>query len=135
MTASASDPLVCLVDDDLSVLKSLSRLLDVHRYRVATFASPDEFLRGEDAARADCLVLDIHMPGMSGLEVQAALNAAGSALPVVFLTGHGDDRQRAIALAAGAVEFLEKPVTSDDLLKAIETALLVRSHPSPPRPP
>src|SRR5262245_43189928 len=110
MAASVPGPLVLLVDDDLAVLKSLARLLELHQYRVATFASPRDFLDRDRSTAGDCVLLDIHMPGLTGLELQAMLNAAGNDLPVVFITGHGDERQQAMALAAGAVDFLEKPV-------------------------
>ena len=115
---------VFLVDDDASVRKALKRLIHAAGYGVETFEDAAAFLEGYAAPRARaCLVLDIRMPGMSGLELQQALNGTGRALPIVFITGHGDEDARSQALAFGAVDVLHKPLDERVLLEAIERAL------------
>ena len=116
-------PTVFVVDDDPAVLKSLSRLLRSAHLHVATFASPDEFLARRDPNLPGCLVLDVAMPGLNGLELQHTLIAGGHELPIVFLTGHGDIPMSVQAMKHGAVDFLTKPVNDADLLKAIRTAI------------
>ena len=122
---------VFLVDDDPSVLKSLRRLLVAAGLNVAAFDSPQEFLARHDADTAGCLVLDIAMPGLNGLELQQALAARGDVLPIIFLTGHGDIPMSVQAMKRGAVDFLTKPVDDNDLLAAIRNAfakdLMLRS--------
>lgn len=120
---SADSPIVFIVDDDLSVLKGLSRLLRSAKLNVATFTSPEEFLHSLDPATHGCLVLDVAMPGLDGLEVQRRLNELDCPLPVVFLTGHGDIPMSVRAIKGGATNFLTKPVRDEDLLRAIEEAL------------
>jgi FixJ family two-component response regulator len=120
---SREAPLVCVVDDDASVRRGLARLLRAAGYRVQTFGSADEFL---DAAHADacgCLILDVRLPGQSGLDLQERLAAQGSRLPIVFITGHGDAAMHLRALDAGAVDFLQKPFPERRLLAAVEEAL------------
>lgn len=119
---SEREPTVFLVDDDPSVLKGLRRLLVAAGLNVAAFDSPQEFLARHDAAVPGCLVLDIAMPGLNGLELQQALAARGSALPIIFLTGHGDIPMSVQAMKRGAVDFLTKPVDDTDLLVAIRNA-------------
>jgi FixJ family two-component response regulator len=114
---------VFVVDDDPAVLKSLARLLRSARMEVATFHSPREFLERHDPRAPGCLVLDVAMPGLNGLELQEALVAKGGALPIVFLTGHGDIPMSVQAMKRGAVDFLTKPVNDDDLLKAVGLAI------------
>ena len=114
---------VFVVDDDPAVLKSLSRLLRSARLDVVTFSSPREFLERHDPCALGCLVLDVAMPGLNGLELQEALTAKGSELPIIFLTGHGDIPMSVQAMKRGAVDFLTKPVNDDDLLKAIHVAI------------
>ena len=111
------------MDDDPAVLKSLARLLRSARLAVATFSSPREFLDRHDPNVPGCLVLDVAMPGLNGLELQQALIASGHELPIVFLTGHGDIPMSVQAMKSGAVDFLTKPVNDDDLLKAIRAAI------------
>jgi FixJ family two-component response regulator len=115
-------PTVFIVDDDPAVLKSLSRLLRAARLAVVTFPSPQDFLARHDPGLPGCLVLDVAMPGLNGLELQQALIAGGHELPIVFLTGHGDIPMSVQAMKRGAVDFLTKPVNDDDLLKAIHAA-------------
>ena len=112
-----------VVDDDPGMRKALGRILEAAGYAVRTYASAGEFLLAEKAGGLACLVLDVRMPGPSGLELQKALARDGGALPVVFLTGHGDIPMTVRALKAGAVDFLTKPVDGKTLLAAVETAL------------
>jgi FixJ family two-component response regulator len=114
---------ICIVDDDPAVLKGLSRLLRSARLAVATFSSPREFLDRHDPHTPGCLVLDVAMPGLNGLELQQALAAKGSALQIIFLTGHGDIPMSVEAMKRGAVDFLTKPVNDDDLLTAVGVAI------------
>ncbi|WKJ89892.1 response regulator [Methylomonas montana] len=113
---------ICLIDDDPSVLKALDRLLRSAGYRVEAFACPVAFLNGYDPKQAGCLLLDLTMPGMSGMEVQQRLNEAGAHLPIVFLTGKGDIPTAVRALKDGAVDFLTKPVSDEALFAAIREA-------------
>ena len=116
-------PTVFVVDDDPAVLKSLSRLLRSAGLAVATFSSSRDFLDRHDPNTPGCLVLDVAMPGLNGLELQQALMARGHELAIIFLTGHGDIPMTVKAMKRGAVDFLTKPVDDDDLLKAIGDAL------------
>ena len=120
---SQAEPTVFIVDDDPAVLKSLSRLLRASQFNVVTFGSPQEFLERYDPHTRGCLVLDVAMPGLNGLELQEALRVKGSAIPIIFLTGHGDIPTSVQAMKGGALDFLTKPVQDKDLLKAVEAAL------------
>ena len=120
---SQGEPTVFIVDDDPAVLKSLSRLLRASQFNVVTFGSPQEFLERYDPHTPGCLVLDVAMPGLNGLELQEALRVKGSAIPIIFLTGHGDIPMSVQAIKGGALDFLTKPVHDKDLLKAVEAAL------------
>ena len=120
---SQAGPTVFIVDDDPAVLKSLSRLLRVSQFTVVTFGSPQEFLERHDPHTPGCLVLDVAMPGLNCLELQEALTAKGSPIPIIFLTGHGDIPMSVQAIKGGALDFLTKPVHDKDLLKAVEAAL------------
>ena len=115
-------PTVFLVDDDPAVLKSLSRLLRSVGLEVATFSSPHDFLEQHDPRAPGCLVLDMAMPGLNGLELQKALNTKGSAIPIVFLTGQGDVHGSVLAMKSGALDFLTKPVNDDQLISVIHQA-------------
>jgi FixJ family two-component response regulator len=118
-------PLVCVIDDDASVLKSLSRLLTAWGYEVRAFAAAQQFLqqsRDEDE-RIGCLVLDVHMPGMSGIDLRAELDLANRRLPIVFVTGIGDERLRRRALSGGAIRVLEKPFDEAQLRCAVQEAV------------
>jgi FixJ family two-component response regulator len=116
-------PCVIVVDDDASVRKALGRLIRAAGYRVEVFGGAAEYLAREALEPPACLVLDVRMPGMSGLELQRAIEGTPKGLPIVFITGHGDDTVRTQTLAAGAVEVLYKPVDDTLLLAAIEQAL------------
>jgi FixJ family two-component response regulator len=111
---------VFLVDDDPGVLKAVSRLLRARGYQVRSFASPHEFLAQHDAAIPGCAVLDLSMPELDGLALQAALT--GAQRPVIFITGKGDIPTSVRAMKAGALDFLTKPVSDQDLLDAIARA-------------
>jgi FixJ family two-component response regulator len=116
-------PLVLIVDDDPSVRKSLARLARTAGYEVEVFASAREFLARPQQDRPCCLVLDVRMPGLTGLELQAALATAGRRLSIVFITGYGDVRASVKAMQGGATDFLTKPVNDQELLGAIERAV------------
>ncbi len=120
---SQAEPTVFIVDDDPAVLKSLSRLLRASQVNVVTFGSPQDFLQRYDPHTPGCLVLDVAMPGLNGLELQEALRIKGSAIPIIFLTGHGDIPMSVQAIKGGALDFMTKPVHDKDLLKAVEAAL------------
>lgn len=114
---------VFIVDDDEAVRSSLKLLLKTLGVSAVAYASAPEFLAAFDASRAGCLVLDIRMPGMSGLELQQALNARGALLPIVFITGHGDVPMAVEAMREGAMDFLQKPFRDQDLIDRINKAL------------
>ncbi len=114
---------VCIVDDDASLRRSLRNLLMSVGFRVETFQSAELFLESVPRENPGCVVLDLRMPGMSGLDLLRRLAATGSRIPVIILTAHGDDETRRRSLQAGAVAFLEKPFQSAALLAAVRTAL------------
>jgi FixJ family two-component response regulator len=116
-------PTVFIVDDDEPVRKAVSRLLRSAGIAVAVFASPREFLAQYDPASPGCLVLDITMPEVDGLQLQATLGEKGSILPIIFLTGHGDVSKSVQAMKRGAFDFLSKPVKDKDLLTAVRAAI------------
>jgi FixJ family two-component response regulator len=114
---------VHVVDDDPSVLKSLARLIEAAGYRVRTYERASDFLERRRPKGPECLVLDLQMPGLGGLDVQRALAAGGQAVSVIFLTGHGDIPSSVKAMKDGAVDFLTKPVRGATLLEAIRAAI------------
>jgi FixJ family two-component response regulator len=114
---------VFVVDDDPSVRKSLTRLIEAAGYTVEAFASAREFLDAAPASGPCCLVLDIRMPGITGLDLQKTLAQAVHRIPVVFITGHGDVPTTVQAMKAGAIDFLAKPFAASDLLDAIRHAV------------
>lgn len=116
------DDTVFIVDDDASVRDSLSLLLSLQGYRTATFASAEDFLAAFKPDWRGCLIVDIRMPGMSGLELQKCLQDNGAHLPVVVITAHGDVAAARQAFRARAVDFIEKPFDAGQLLAAVETA-------------
>ena len=120
--------LVFVVDDDEAVRDSLSMLLGSVGLDVETYGSASEFLESFDPLRQACLVLDVRLPGMSGLELQKELAARGNELPIVFITGHGDVPMAVQAMQRGAVDFLEKPFKEQDLLDRVSKALLETSR-------
>jgi FixJ family two-component response regulator len=116
-------PTIFIVDDDRSVRTALARLMRSRKLRAETFASGQEFLDREPADAPGCIVLDLKMPGVTGLELQEDLTTAGINLPIVFLTGHGDVPASVTAMKGGAVDFFEKPVDEDELMDAIKQAV------------
>jgi FixJ family two-component response regulator len=116
-------PIVFVVDDDASVRRSLTRLLAAAGYVVEAFASAPEFLEREPPAGPCCLVLDVRMPGLTGLDLQRALAGAGRRMPIIFVTGHADVQMSVTAMKGGAVDLLTKPVDDTELLGAIQRAV------------
>jgi len=114
---------VYIVDDDDGMRRALTLLLSTVGFDTAAYARPSEFLANLEADRPGCLVLDIRMPEMSGLELQQQLNRSGCMLPVIFITGHGDVPMAVQAMKAGAFEFIQKPFRDQDLLDRINHAL------------
>jgi FixJ family two-component response regulator len=121
-------PTVFVVDDDDAVRSALRLLIRSVSLPVKAFASADEFLAGYDVQQPGCLVLDVRMPGMSGLELQQELNQRGATIPVVFITGHGDVPMAVEAMQHGAADFLQKPFSDQDLLDRIKRALAADSQ-------
>ncbi|MEW6251627.1 MAG: response regulator transcription factor [Planctomycetota bacterium] len=121
-------PTVFVVDDDPSVRRSLRRLIESVGLSVETFGTAQEFLDNYDRSSAGCLVLDVRMPGLGGLELQERLSSENLPIPIIFITGHGDVPMTARAMKAGAVDFIQKPFNEQDLLDAISRALDVDSR-------
>jgi FixJ family two-component response regulator len=119
---------ISIVDDDESIRKATRALLRSVGYQVETFASAELFLESEAPRETDCLVLDVRMPGIDGLELQRQLNAAQSHIPIIFVTAHDDSAYRTTAMDAGAVNFFHKPFEANAFVAAIQAAL--RSRPS-----
>jgi FixJ family two-component response regulator len=122
---------VVVIDDDASLRRSLSNLLGSVGFHVETFISAESFLESPHQERTGCLVLDLRMPGMSGLDLLRHLAATGSLVPTIVLTAHGNDEARRECLEAGAFAFLEKPFRSATLLDAVRRALGARRSDSP----
>ena len=120
---SQAEPTVFIVDDDALVRESLKDLIRSVGLRVELFASAQEFLRSQHPDAPSCLVLDVRMPGLSGLDLQKQASEAGLEIPIIFITGHGDIPMTVRAMKAGAIEFLSKPFRDQDLLDAIQQAL------------
>ena len=114
---------VCIVDDDEAVRGSLKLLLKTLGVPALAYGSAQEFLADFDPQRSGCLVLDIRMPGMSGLDLQQALNTRGALVPIIFITGHGDVPMAVEAMQQGAMDFLQKPFREQDLVDRINKAL------------
>jgi FixJ family two-component response regulator len=118
-----AEPMIFVIDDDESIREALKDLLESVGLLVETFASAPEFLQSRHSGAPSCLVLDIRMPGLSGLELQREMANANIHTPIIFITGHGDIPMTVRAMKAGAVEFLTKPFRDQDLLDAIQQAL------------
>ena len=124
--SAAAKPLVRIVDDDAKVRKSEAFVLSIEGWDIAAYETAEAFLEGDDPTRPGCIVLDVRMPGMSGLELQAELIRLGRTTPVLFLSGHGDIGMAVLALKRGASDFLQKPIIPEKLQAAV--ARLVRWH-------
>src|SRR5215469_17164818 len=118
-----NSPLVCVIDDESSVRDSLTNLLRSAGLKVRSFASARDFLNDWPRETPSCLVLDVQMPGLSGLDLQRELGSADTQIPIIFMTGYGDIPMTVHAMKAGAVEFLTKPFRDQDLLDAIRIGL------------
>ena len=116
-------PVIYIVDDDDSMREALTLLLKTVGYATAAFSRPTDFLAKHDPNQAGCVVLDVRMPEMSGLEVQQQLNRSGSLLPVILITGHGDIPMAVQAMKDGAFDFLQKPFRDQELIDRINAAL------------
>lgn len=117
-------PLISVVDDDISIRKSLDRLIRSAGMKVRVFASAEEFLSSADPRKADCLILDVQLPGMSGTELLRHLNIQKYKVPVIFITAHGSEEQvRSEAASDWTVAYLTKPFSGDELLDAVNEAL------------
>jgi len=117
-------PIVYVVDDHPSIRKCLDSLLSLAGYEVKTFSSPEEFLKNHGNAQEGCLVLDVLMPGLSGLQLQSLLTKHGFCLPIIFITGSADVPMSVKALKLGAVDFLQKPFDPNTLMETVERALI-----------
>ena len=115
--------LIAIVDDDDSVRSALQGLFKSVGINAQAFASAEEFINADQQLHTSCLITDIRMPGMSGLDLQARLNAENFRIPIIFITAHGDAKMRLRALRAGAVEFLAKPFNDEALLESVRVAL------------
>jgi FixJ family two-component response regulator len=115
--------MVCVVDDDESVLRALRRVLIATGFHVETFSSAEQFLDSENHDRADCLVLDVHLGGLSGLDLQERLARSGVTTPVILITAYDDARTRERARRAGVIDYLPKPFDDDSLIDAIRKAI------------
>jgi FixJ family two-component response regulator len=116
-------PVISIVDDDESVREALQGLMRSVGFSVNGFASAEEFLNSDRLRNTDCLILDVRLPGMNGLELQRQLANSHSEIPIIFITSYEDDEVRARALNTGAVDYLLKPFNDEDLLDAIGAAL------------
>ena len=115
--------LISIVDDDESMREAIQSLLRSVGFRAKTFASGEQFLQSDQIENTACLILDVRMPGMSGLDLQRRLMATQCRIPIVFVTAHGEEEARSRALQEGAVDFLLKPFSEEALLNAIQAAL------------
>jgi FixJ family two-component response regulator len=123
MPTQGETKVVAIVDDDDLMCSALQGLLKAVGLPAQAFASAEEFLKSGQQQQTACLIADIRMPGMSGLELQAQLNADQCRIPTIFITAHGDERMRMQALRAGAVEFLTKPFDNKALIESVRAAL------------
>ena len=120
---SIEKPMIYILDDEPAMLKALSRVLRARAYDVMTFDTAEEFFKHQRAPGPACLILDLAMPGLDGLDVQQHLAEKQDRIPIIFLTGHGDIPTSVKAIKAGADDFLIKPIKSDDLVLAVDSAL------------
>jgi len=123
MATNGKTKLIAIVDDDDLMRSALQGMMKAVGWPAQAFASAEEFLKSGQQTQTACLIADIRMPGMSGLELQAKLNAEHCRIPTIFITAHGDAKMRMQALRAGAVEFMAKPFDDDALLESVRAAL------------
>ena len=123
MSENVSSIRIVVVDDDQPLREALESMLKAAGFRVAIFSSAEEYLASPERQSASCLILDVRLPGMSGIELQHLLRSMGDAIPIVFLTGHGGAAMREMVMKAGAFDFLTKPVRRDVLLERIWSAV------------
>ena len=116
-------PIIAIVDDDESMREATENLVRSLGYHASTFSSADEFLNSEQLHDTSCLITDLHMPGLSGIDLQDRLIARGHRIPIIFITGYPDENVRTRAIKAGAVGFLSKPYNHDHLLGCLDKAL------------
>jgi FixJ family two-component response regulator len=117
--------LFAIIDDDVAIREALQDLLRSCGYRALSFGSAEDFLERADPETVSCIILDMRMPGMNGLELQNVLKGAGSRTPIIFMTSQSDDATRVAAISAGAHDFLAKPVDDEVLLDSIRAALTI----------
>lgn len=115
--------MISIIDDDESIRKGLGRLFRSVGFDVNSFASAEEFLNSGDLQRSSCLILDLRMPGMDGLELQSRLVSSNCQVPIVFLTAHNDEQSREQALKAGAIDFVQKPFNEASLIRDVNKAV------------
>ena len=123
MELEVAKALISIVDDDESIRRTTTFLIESFGFRAASFESAEDFLKSFRLHETSCLIVDVQMPGMSGLQLQSHLAAAGYRIPIIFITAYPDARSRTQALAAGAVDFLNKPFGEEALLSGIRSAL------------
>ena len=119
----SQDPFIACIDDDKSVRDAIEGFLKAFGFAVQAFSSAEDFMQSGRLNQTSCLIADVKLPGMSGLQLQQWLTASGQRVPTIFITAFSDPHRRAQALGAGAICFLEKPITKDDLLNCIQVAL------------
>jgi len=123
MSIRQTSRLIAIVDDDESLQRALQDLIESDGLSTLCLGSAEQFLESEARHKAACLIVDIRMPGMSGLDLQAKLKAEGCRIPIIFITAHGDSEMRTLAMGEGAVEFLTKPFSDAVLLEVVHAAL------------
>jgi FixJ family two-component response regulator len=123
MGAESDERIVAVIEDDDSYRSAVQRLLKAAGFRVRSFASAEDFLNSGQQQTTGCLIADIRMPGMSGLDLQSKLNSDHCPIPTIFITAHGDEKMRLQAMRSGAVKFLAKPFDGDTLLEGVRVAL------------
>ncbi|HXS77789.1 MAG TPA: response regulator [Terracidiphilus sp.] len=123
MNENLSSIRITIVDDDEALREALGSILKASGFRVGSFSSAEDYLTSSDRQNSGCLILDVRLPGMSGIELQYLLRAMGDEIPIVFLTAHGDSVIRDVVMKAGALGFLTKPVRRDALLERVWSAL------------
>jgi FixJ family two-component response regulator len=123
MSIRQTSRLIAIVDDDESLQRALQDLIESVGLFTLCFGSAEQFLESEARHKAACLIVDIRMPGMSGMELQAKLKAEGCRIPIIFITAHGDSEMRTLAMGDGAVEFLTKPFDDAVLLEVVHAAI------------